>query len=370
MEQREKRKLTRVIAASSFKRKTGWEEQSGMRKTSQGWVILAALTIALIGLGLNWGGRQGLLLGFGVSLYVWIRVLFFGETKILSSFRARDLEGQDPWGVRDLLTHIAQRLRVPRPRIVLFPSTTPAIFSVGRSWKSSVVAVSEGALARLSEDELRMGLGLALERIRRFDTFRSLVAQVLTQMIYEPSIWVDRGLTWVYFKLGFHRLPGPLWIGILFLPLTYFFFPLPSFDDAEQVRRPVQFAMGIIAFLIYLYVTAGRWENLVDRKSKQVMLLQCLVSPFVSLLIRLILSRPNIYESDRSVAQMFGTEEGVARLLWKLKSYSLTGRMGVHPTVSHLFIVNPLGFSDWRKYFHPLPDVDRRIQKLTGRFPL
>ncbi|MBX9767143.1 MAG: M48 family metalloprotease [Bdellovibrionales bacterium] len=341
-----------------------------MRKTSQGWAILALLTLILIGSGLHWGGRQGLLVGFGVSLYVWIRVLFFGEAKILSSFGARDIEGQDPWGLRELLHQVASRLRVPIPRLVLFPSTTPAIFSVGRSWKSSVIAISDGALARLSEEELRIGLGLAMERVRRFDTFRSLVAQVLTQMFYEPAIWCDKVLTWAYLNLGLHRLPGPAWIGVLFLPLIYFFFPMPTFEDPEQVRRPIQFAMGVIAFLIYLYVTAGRWENLVDRKNKQVLLFQCLISPFVSLLIRLILSRPNVYESDRSVAQLFGSEEAVARLLWKLKSYSLTRRMGVHPTVSHLFIVNPLGFSDWRKYFHPLPDVDRRIQKLTGRFPL
>lgn len=341
-----------------------------MRKTSQGWAILALLTLVLIGSGLHWGGRQGLLLGFGVSLYVWVRVLFFGEAHILASFGAREVEGQDAWGLRELLTKVAGRLHVPIPRMVIFPSTTPAIFSVGRNWKSSVIAISEGALAKLSNEELQIGLGLALERVRRFDTFRSLVAQVLTQMFFEPAIWIDRLLSWIYFRLGFHKLPGPTWIGLVFVPLAYFFFPMPTFEDPEQVRRPVQAAMVVIGFLIYLYITAGRWENLVDRKNKQVLLFQCLVSPFVSLLMRLILSRPNIYESDRSVAQLFSSEEEVARLLWKLKSYSLTRRMGVHPTASHLFIVNPLGFSDWRKYFHPLPDVDRRIQKLTGRFPL
>jgi len=107
------------------------------------------------------------------------------------STRLRYLQsGENPW-LETTVSKLAQQAGVNMPRLALVPDRTPNAFVFGNSSKNMTLAVNQGLLDQLNEDEINGVLAHELGHIRHKDslimTFMSavpLVAYVIVRMAF------------------------------------------------------------------------------------------------------------------------------------------------------------------------------------------
>ena len=74
------------------------------------------------------------------------------------------------------------------------------------------------------------------------------------------------------------------------------------------------------------------------------------------------------FQLDKHCAKAIGDQKAYCLLLWTLQAYWSVSSKTPFLFLSSLFITNPL--TQVNSYFNIQPSVEKRIQKLTGRFPV
>jgi heat shock protein HtpX len=116
-----------------------------------------------------------LTLGFDVVLVVSLPLLFvlfqylIGPTIVRMSTHLQYLKpGENPW-LESTVKDLADKSKVPMPRLAIVPDKTPNAFVFGRTAHSATLAVNEGLLRNLNEDEVRGVIGHELGHIKHKD---------------------------------------------------------------------------------------------------------------------------------------------------------------------------------------------------------
>src|SRR6266508_378785 len=80
---------------------------------------------------------------------------FASDRIVLWSYRAKLVTDEEAPGLYRLVRQVTQQASLPMPKVALVPTQTPNAFATGRNPEHAVVAVTQGILRLLSEDELR-----------------------------------------------------------------------------------------------------------------------------------------------------------------------------------------------------------------------
>jgi heat shock protein HtpX len=114
-------------------------------------------------------------LDLGVILILALPVLFvmfqylIGPAIVRMSTHLQYLKpGENPW-LESTVKELAEKSKVPMPRLAIVPDKTPNAFVFGRTANSATLAVHEGLLRSLNEDEVRGVIGHELGHIRHKD---------------------------------------------------------------------------------------------------------------------------------------------------------------------------------------------------------
>ena len=116
--------------------------------------MIAGLSVLLVGIGGFLGG--GALYLF-VALAVIMNVVgyWFSDKIAIKASKAKPVaEGELP-EVRKMVRELALLYDVPEPRLYLIPSDQPNAFATGRNPKHSAVAVTEGMLRHMPNEQVR-----------------------------------------------------------------------------------------------------------------------------------------------------------------------------------------------------------------------
>ena len=94
------------------------------------------------------------------------------------------------------------------------------------------------------------------------------------------------------------------------------------------------------------------------------------LQPLAWLILKLCTPPSNYFQTDKLASSYLKEPKDLATTLWKINSY-----MQAHPSefnwwLSPLFIVNPLTKNNWFRYLNLQPSVEKRIEKLMGKFPI
>lgn len=285
------------------------------------WVVLGAISLALI-FGGHAMGRFGLLIGFLLALSINSIVYFYADIRIAKLFSGRELEGQDPWGLRRQTKELARAIGAKTPNLVIIQSSTPLAFSAGLIPQQARIYLSSELLKRLTNDEIRIVLAYELHRLKTQQTSSATAASALVGLITLTASMIDDILLF-------------RWVGD-FLP------------SVRAKRETLLKNAGIILGPMTL-----------------------LVSPLVALLVRLSVSRKALIASDRIAGETTRTGAGtVARTLWKLDSYAKTRPFPVNLAEAHLFTVSPLTRYPLWRFASAQPPIEARLKALTGHEPL
>lgn len=280
-----------------------------MSNAARTWFFLGTLMIIIVVMGQTTGGREGLLWGVGIALSINSLIYFYTDLRLNHLFHGQRLEGEDPWQALATLKGLCKKARIPIPQLIVLEQSAPQSMVMGRHPKSARVIVTRGLLEEFNTTELKAVLAFHVAAIKRQDILAFTVA----------SAFLDTLLT-------ICRI----------------------FD-------------GIFRILV------GANKN---RHSTQSHLFSVLCSPLAGFLLRLNVGQTNYLASDKMAAELCDDPQGLAKVLWKLSSYSLTRPLSIPASTAHLWMVNPLTNHGWARYFHVQPKVELRIRNLVGYYPI
>ena len=272
--------------------------------------LLAALTglVLLIG---DWlGGRGGLIFAFIFAVVMNVGAYWYSDKIVLRMYKAREVSEAEAPSLFGTVRRLTQRAELPMPKVYIIPQPTPNAFATGRNPENSAVAVTEGLLELMDQEELEGVIAHELGHIRNRDILISTIAATLAGVIMMVARW---------------------------LMFSMFFFGGAAGDDDSPGG-----AIGLIVLAI--------------------------LAPIAALLIQMTISRSREYQADATGAWIAGNPKGLARALEKLDHASRRVPLeGGNPATAHLFIVKPLSRSRGRsmlRFFSTHPPVEERIKRL------
>ncbi len=145
--------------------------------------LLTALTILLMVVGRALGGQNGMLLALGIAAVTNFVAYFFSDKIALRTYRAQPVTREQLPRVYSVVERMTQKIGLPMPKIYVIPTDSPNAFATGRNPKHASVAVTEGILNLLNDEELEGVLAHELGHVNNRDILISSVAATIAGAI-------------------------------------------------------------------------------------------------------------------------------------------------------------------------------------------
>ena len=275
-------------------------------------LLLGLLTGFMILVGDWLGGQRGMVMALAFAAVMNFVSYFFSDKIALMSYRAQPVTREQLPRVYEVVERITQRQGLPMPKIYVIPTESPNAFATGRNPSHASVAVTQGILNLLDDEELEGVLAHELGHVRNRDILISSIAATLA------------GAITILARMAYW---GALFGG------------LGGRDREDRGGGGI----GALFMLI--------------------------LAPIAAMLIQLAVSRSREYAADATGAHFTGNPNALARALQKLDAYSRRIPMVASPSSAHLFIVQPLLGMNFASLFSTHPPIRKRIERLTGRPP-
>lgn len=269
-------------------------------------------TVVLLGL------LTGLLLAIGAYFAnIYVALVFaillnfgsywFSDKIVLMMYRAREASVGEYPRLHQIVAEIAQKAKIPKPRVFVIPTNNANAFATGRNPKHAVVAVTKGIVNLLSERELKGVLAHEIAHIKHRDILIASIAATIAGVISMVAFMAR----WAAIFGGFGR-----------------------------GRNSGNF-LELIALAI--------------------------VTPIIAAIIQLAISRSREFLADEGGAKFLKDGKPLAAALKKLEADAKLHplRFG-SPSSSHLFIVNPFSARGLIKLFSTHPPISERIKRLEN----
>jgi heat shock protein HtpX len=141
--------------------------------------LLTALTLFLIFIGAWVGGRDGMILAFFIAAGMNFFSYFYSDKLALSMYRAQPVTREQLPRVYQIVERVLPRMGLPMPKIYVIPTESPNAFATGRNPSHAAVAVTQGILNLLNDEELEGVLAHELGHVKNRDILTSSIAATL-----------------------------------------------------------------------------------------------------------------------------------------------------------------------------------------------
>lgn len=268
--------------------------------------VLVLLTLCLMAVGGFLGGRNGMTIALGIAVCTNAFAYFFSDKIALKSSGAQPVTREQLPRLYSVMERLAAKANIPVPKLYVVPEEAPNAFATGRNPRHASVAVTEGLLQLMNDEELEGVIAHELSHVRNYDILISSVAATLAGAITWIAHW-------------------GLWFGA------------GDRDDREGGGIIVDFALMILA-------------------------------PLAATLLQLALSRQREYAADATGVRMVGNQYGLISALQKLGTYNnRIPTTAISQTTSSLCIVRPLfGRGIVSSLFSTHPPLEARIEALRA----
>lgn len=164
------------------------------RNVFKTYVLLAALGGFLVLVGRMFLGDNGPLIGLGLGLLLVGGSYWFSDKLAIRASRAQPVTEEQAPQLYRMVRELTTRGNLPMPRLYVIPSEQPNAFATGRNPKRAAVAVTEGIMKMLPEEELRGVIAHELAHVRNRDILiGSVAAAVATGITYVGYVGMFMG---------------------------------------------------------------------------------------------------------------------------------------------------------------------------------
>jgi len=192
------------------------------------------------------------------------------------------------------------------PKVYIIPSQTPNAFATGRNPKHSAVAVTQGIMKVLDDDELEGVISHEMAHIKNRDILTGSIVATLAG------------------------------------------------------------AISMLAFMARFAAIFGGYggRDSQGRGGGLGLLIMAIVAPLAALLIQMAISRSREYAADNTAAKNSHKPLALANALRKLERAARRIPLNAKPSTAHLFIVNPLSGKGIASLFSTHPPIEERVTRL------
>lgn len=271
--------------------------------------LLTLLTLLLMFIGRAFGGQNGMIQAFGLAVVMNFVSYFYSDKIALKMYRAQPVTREQLPRAYQAVERLAPKMGIPMPKIYVIPNESPNAFATGRNPQHASVAVTQGILNLLNDEELEGVLAHELGHVNNRDILISSVAATIAGAITMLASMARWGM--IFGGFG-------------------------GRDDRDRG--------GGIGALLMLFL-----------------------APLAASLIQLAVSRSREYQADATGAHFTGNPYALASALSKLDAYSRRLPMQATPSTAHLFIIQPFLGMSFGSLFSTHPPIAKRIERLTGR---
>src|SRR5439155_16055553 len=106
-----------------------------------------------------------------------------GDRLALAAARAQEMSPADAPLLHALADRLAEQYRVPKPRVFVSPDPSPNAFATGRDPRHAAIAVNQGLLQILDQEELYGVLAHEFAHVKNRDILISTIVAVLAGAI-------------------------------------------------------------------------------------------------------------------------------------------------------------------------------------------
>lgn len=154
-----------------------------MNSTLKTTFLMALLTVMLVFLGNAIAGENGAIMAFFMAAAMNFFSYWYSDKVVLRMYRAQEVsESQSPQ-LYATVRRLTQQARLPMPKVYIIPNQTPNAFATGRDPEHAAVAVTEGIMRMLSQDELEGVIAHELAHIKHRDILIGSVAATIAGAI-------------------------------------------------------------------------------------------------------------------------------------------------------------------------------------------
>src|ERR1700720_1032029 len=269
--------------------------------------LLVVLTLFLMMVGSYFGGRNGMTIGLGIAICTNAFAYFFSDKIALASSGAQPVTREQLPRLYAVMERLAAKANLPVPKLYVVPDAAPNAFATGRNPRHASVAVTEGLLQLMNDDELEGVIAHELSHVRNYDILISSVAATIAGAITYLA------------RMGY-------WANL---------FGYGGRDDDREG--------GGLAGILMLFL-----------------------APVAAMLLQLGISRQREYSADATGVRMVGQPYGLISALQKLGAYNKRiPTTALSPTTSALCIVKPMfGSEVLSSLFSTHPPLEDRIAAL------
>ena len=266
-------------------------------------ILLTGLTLLLVLSGEYFGGTDGALIAFAIAAATNFFSYFYSDKLALAMYRAQPVTREELPRAYEVVERLTAKAGIPMPRIYVIPTDSPNAFATGRNPQHASVAVTHGILGLLNDEELEGVLAHELGHVRNRDILTSSIAATIASAI-----------TWA-------------------AQMAFFF---GGRRDDDEGGNPIA------------------------------ALLMMLLAPIAAGLIQMAISRTREFSADAASAQYTGNPDELVSALRKLEAYSKRIPMDVSPSMSHMYIIQPLSGKSLASLFSTHPPTEERIARLLS----
>lgn len=271
-------------------------------------LLLGLLTGLILFIGSFWG-EKGLTIALVASVAMNFASYFFSDKIALRMYNAQPVSRDEAPELHRIMEFLCSRAGIPMPKLYIIPDESPNAFATGRNPEHASVAVTQGAMRLLNEEELTGVLAHEISHVKNRDILISSIAATMAGMIM-----------WVANMARFAAIFG---------------------GGRDRDDEGGGGALGGLVTII--------------------------VAPIAAMLIQFWISRTREYQADASGAEVTGSPRGLASALQKLENYSKRIPMEASPSTAHMFIVHPFSGAALMNLFSTHPPTAERIERLLGR---
>ncbi len=146
-------------------------------------LLLGLLTGFLLFIGQYFGGQNGMVLALVIAGVMNFVSYFFSDKLALAMYRAQPVTREQLPRVYQIVERLTQRVGIPMPKIYVIPNDSPNAFATGRNPNHASVAVTEGILNLLNDEEMEGVLAHELGHVRNRDILISSIAATIAGAI-------------------------------------------------------------------------------------------------------------------------------------------------------------------------------------------
>jgi heat shock protein HtpX len=205
-----------------------------------------------------------------------------------------------------MVERLSQRAGLPMPKVYIIPEATPNAFATGRNPQNAAVAVTEGLLNLLSDEEVEGVIAHELSHVKHYDILIGTIAATFA---------------------------------------------------------------GAISFIANMLQFGAMFGNRERNGNPILMLIMAIVLPLAAMFIQMSVSRSREYMADEGAARLTKNPQWLQSALLKLEEYSQRMQFQeATPATAHMMIVNPFSKSNFSMsdLFRTHPSTQDRIARLES----